>query len=541
MKEFVKNNKSLLLAALAGFAGAVLLFLMGHHPNDDAYITFRHARNFAQTGLLSWNTVPPYEMGSTSPLLAFILGILGFISGPENIPQVSLIFNGFLMVVFGVILFQNLRLIIEQDWAVLLIVLTVSVNSYNIRIYTQGFEAALFTVIIFAGVFYAVTSKEIPAAMLAGLSLLVRPEGVYLIAVTFTVLLFQRKLTRKYAAVLIFPVIYAVFAYLMYGQILPQSVAAKQAYQELGMSAHSSFAANGQELNRFFVLLGLWDILLKPVLLMNSEAGIKLLDLPRMPGNFLFSGGNTVLIAMLFFTAYFAWKDFRQKQLRHLALIGYVYFLFVFLLIVKQTEFWYIPVWNTSALILLMAGSYLVLKDICTRLVKNESRRFSVIALIFSVISLLMVGKTAFYLNEGKRPYDDLRGIIYSPGWRDFDEFERYLGYKYSAEKLNQENPDGILMTNEVGILGYYYKGSIVDTFGLCSRDVISFYKKEKAEGRRGNSLEKLAHHFKPDYIVQGISEENLFLVLQEGYKTDEITKFRVFQSPLTILSKKSD
>jgi hypothetical protein len=57
-------------------AGAFLL-AQGLQPCDDAYITFRHARNLVRHLRPVWNLEGPPVLGSTSPAFVFLLGGLG--------------------------------------------------------------------------------------------------------------------------------------------------------------------------------------------------------------------------------------------------------------------------------------------------------------------------------------------------------------------------------------------------------------------------------------------------------------------------------
>lgn len=534
MKKIFQNE--LILSVIAGTIGSIILILMDHHPVDDAYITFRHAKNFSDHNLLSWNLTPPYEMGSTSPLFAFIMGILGKIFGSGNMPEISLYFNAIFSVIFAIILFKVVKLIIEDKFIVFLIVLLVSINSYNIRIYSQGFESLLFATMIFYGVLLSHREKFIEACIIAGLSILIRPEGVYLIFLTIIIMIFNYKFSLKSMAVLIFPLIYITFSYLFYGQIIPQSVMAKKSFQELGMTLHSDILVDGLNSNLIYVI-GFWNIMLKPVILFNGEAGLKLLDLPIRLGNFLFSSGNNLVYAISFFTLLLIWKDIKAKKLLHLSIVGYTYFFLVFIFFVKQISYWYIPIWNVSTLLLLSSGMFILLNDISTR---YPNLKYNKLLLYFAylIFIILLIDKNSFIINKSERKYDNLRGVIYAPAWGDNNEFERFLGYKYTADIINKLNPNGTLLTNEVGILGYYFNGTVLDEFGLCSREIISFYKEEKANNIKPAKIENIVRRFNPDFIIQGLTQSEIDELLKQNYTLLEKTEYNVFGLPMYVLIK---
>ena len=60
-----------------------------HHAYDDAYITLTYARNIAQGRGFIYNGGEPY-LGTTSPLLALLLGALGAIFPTFGVYQIAL-------------------------------------------------------------------------------------------------------------------------------------------------------------------------------------------------------------------------------------------------------------------------------------------------------------------------------------------------------------------------------------------------------------------------------------------------------------------
>lgn len=68
----ILNIHNLIFLIIPGLFGAILLILSSSLPNDDAYITFTHSKNFALYGKLVWNIFDSNPtMGSSTPLFAF--------------------------------------------------------------------------------------------------------------------------------------------------------------------------------------------------------------------------------------------------------------------------------------------------------------------------------------------------------------------------------------------------------------------------------------------------------------------------------------
>ncbi len=523
------------LHLLGGIPGAILLLIMGHHPCDDSYITFRHSKNFADHFLLSWNLNPPYEMGSTTPGFVFILGFLAKIFGSDNLPQIALYLNAFLLILLGSLFFRIAKDITKNIWISLGISILICMNSYNIRIYSQGFEAALFTFLFFFCIFLLHRDHFISAALLGGFAPLIRPEGVFL-APVFALFLLKRKENWKsipYYGMI--PVAYLAFSLYMYGNPIPQSIQAKKAFQ---------FLEQGTTLENpggLVVLVGVWNIMLKPVLLFNGEAGLKMItDLGVNLGNSFLSRGNELLISIFLLYSLIFYRLKKQKELIKLTYFSYPLFFVFFVLYVKSVAFWYLPIINSSLLLLLISGFYFLF-ELITNYLKRKFPRMEILPLFLTLLVIFIFAhKNTFILNRGLRKYDEMRGKIYVPAYNDSNEFERYLGYRQSAELINQFE-SGIALTPEVGVFGFFYHGDVIDSFGLCTRAPIDFYVSQKQKGNPSPMDGKaLVSYLQPDFIVAmgftkefvNSSEGNNYLILRE-------LDYKAWHSKIIIFKKK--
>ncbi|PJZ70205.1 hypothetical protein CH373_12715 [Leptospira perolatii] len=531
-----------------GAVGAILLVLMGHHPNDDAYITFRHSRNFAETGLLSWNTIPPYEMGSTSPFLAFVLGALGFVFGSDSIPELSLYLNAFLLLPFSALIYAIVKLLVSDRLVALCSTALVCWNSYNIRIYSQGFEALLFSLVFLGSIYFLYIRKYEFGFLLAGIAPLVRPEGIFLVPVLFYFLVRRKKLPLQILYYLVIPALYSIYAIFVYGQIVPQSVLAKKAFFELGLNSVGEPSEIKPDLKIAWIhLAGIWDILLKPILLINGEAGVRLLGYPNRLGNFFLSKGNQLLYSILFLyliAIYYFLKKEGWRGFEKLSFLSYPFFFVFFLLYSVRVEFWYVPLANSSILLLFCIGPivFVRLGSVWWERIRNAKTLRTVYRVIFLFVFLLFADKNLYVLNKGTHPYDELRGPIYVPAYRDKDEFERYLGYRKAAFLL-EGDVQGRVFTNEVGVFGYYSKNPVIDSFGLCSREVIDAYREEKKKGRTPDLWESYSviSYLRPEYVMGGmVTPEKMSKLSNPRYELVQEVGYTAFGKPIRIFRKSS-
>src|SRR5206468_10103522 len=123
-----------LLAAAVGLGAAAGAFLLLQHlqPCDDAYITFRHARNLARHLRPVWNLEGPPVLGSTSPAFVFLLGGLGFLFGAERVDQVALALNAVILAAATLLAYLVARDLTGRPIASLLAAALVGFSSVNV-------------------------------------------------------------------------------------------------------------------------------------------------------------------------------------------------------------------------------------------------------------------------------------------------------------------------------------------------------------------------------------------------------------------------
>jgi hypothetical protein len=222
-------------------AGLALLvrLVAGPHPIDDAYITFRYARNLADGLGLVYNP-GEWVLGTTTPLWAAILAAgyrLGLTDLPWLATGVSAICDA---VSAGLLTDLAVRFVAgsafgknSSAWAAVVGVAW-ALNPMSVAFSVGGMETSLFVLVCLASLGLAAGRRPLAAAGLAGVSALVRPEGVLLAGVALGWELYARRtLPMRSALVAGAPVLSAgLLLAARYGSPVPHSLAAKQvAYQ----------------------------------------------------------------------------------------------------------------------------------------------------------------------------------------------------------------------------------------------------------------------------------------------------------------------
>jgi len=222
-----------LAVALAGLAFLTRV-AVGPLTIDDAYITFRYARNLAD-GLGFVYNAGQRVLGTTTPLYTIVLAAIYQLGGVD-VPRVSLILAASADAATTLLLiWLGNRLGSGRAWAALLGALF-ALSPLSITYAVGGMESSLFTLLVVGAAAADVDERPGLAGLLAGLATLTRPEGLLIAALVLGRHLVARHLPPRRAIVaFLAPVLpWVVFACWWFGSPIPQSVSAKAvAYQHL--------------------------------------------------------------------------------------------------------------------------------------------------------------------------------------------------------------------------------------------------------------------------------------------------------------------
>lgn len=218
-----------LLVLVPALAAVGVRLATGPHPIDDAYITFRYARNLADGLGLVYNP-GEWVLGTTAPLWALILGA-AYHTGLTDLPWVATVVSAICDAATAVLLVGLARRIGWQPLGAALVGLAWALNPMSIGFATGGMETSLFVLLALAALTLASTRRlAVPAALMSGLATLVRPEGALLAAVVlgWTLLVRRRQIVAACVAAGVPIGATGLLLLLRYGSPLPHSMAAKQ-------------------------------------------------------------------------------------------------------------------------------------------------------------------------------------------------------------------------------------------------------------------------------------------------------------------------
>jgi len=218
----------------------------GPRTIDDAYITFRYARNLLDGHGLVYN---PGELvlGTTTPLFALLLSALGIpIGGSEAaFPAIALIVSAAADAATAYLLIRmGSRL--GSTAAGVATALIWAVHPWSVTFAIGGMETSLFVALLSATFYLHLSGQPIMAAGTGGLALMTRPDALIFLAPIFIdrvlVTLRKEENTRKLgwqeAASFSAPVgMWIVFSTLTYDSPIPQSLFAKAVAYQLPPSA----------------------------------------------------------------------------------------------------------------------------------------------------------------------------------------------------------------------------------------------------------------------------------------------------------------
>lgn len=215
-------------------------------PYDDAYITFRYIKDlFAGHGLV-YN--PGQRVfGSSTPLYVAWLVLLKALFPAADVPELAVRGNAVLYVGAILSICALVAHLTRRGWWGMFVGAIISVTPFYLGISLGGMESYLFVALSMASLWTFVSGRVAPSAVLVGLASVSRPEGVLLAAVWSIAWLAYGRPGGWRAVWLaaVGPVVWTAFATIYYGSPVPQSVIAKSAplYQTPPLSACAELVA----------------------------------------------------------------------------------------------------------------------------------------------------------------------------------------------------------------------------------------------------------------------------------------------------------
>ncbi len=438
--------------------GVVVLAASVHHlRHDDAYITFRYARNLAEGSGLTFN---PGEriFGMTSPLHALICAALYTIAGP-SLPSLAVIWNVVALAVQAFLLYLLVRRELPMTAFALAALTFIGLGT---PISHLALDTHTFTALLLATVWASAQRLPKTTGVLSGLTVLARYDAALL--VPFLLFRHRRPGQQRSGLTLLATIAlttgpWLLFATVYYGWPMPQTLEAKKGTTPMGeylsyyLENFLSFPGLPREL---------WFQIPAALLVL---VGV-IVALKRLPALRPLLG----LSLALFLT--YAWIGPPHGHHWHLYPVELV----------------------TRALIVLG-----VLAPLETRLAKTGKKAWKValpaaVSLLLILVTVATVAhvrnlEESFWLNQRHRRYVEVSDWL-----------------------LQQAGPNHSLLSTEVGTLGYLTDYEMLDPYGLVTPTV--------GDAQDIRHIVQLMYDHRPDLVLTESPTHGRFLEGVTPYRT---------------------
>lgn len=193
---------------------------------DDAYITFRYARNIA-TGYGYVYNPEEYIQGTSTPLFTLLLAFVAWLGA--DIPTASTIIGAISVTLTVVMVFFALRSLQSSVAGIVGVAFMLTSSAY-MSIATDGMETATYIFFIALSFYLFITGYENLSFLVASFCLLIRLDGAAVL-LSLTIISWWRQKAFPYTNLLI-PVLliglWFGFSYTYFGSVFPNSLLAKQ-------------------------------------------------------------------------------------------------------------------------------------------------------------------------------------------------------------------------------------------------------------------------------------------------------------------------
>jgi hypothetical protein len=517
----------LVFFGLALMYGVAVHFTNAVLPEDDGFITYRYVENLVAGKGLVYN---PGErvFGASNPLYLFWLALLKSEARDVPVPDLAVRLNFVFWVAAAVGLFFLLRRLIRSTALAALCAALVLMRNDLLFESLGGMESFLFAALVVWSIWALATRRWILSAALAGLSVMVRLEGALLAAIVFIGWLVELRpragnpATRKPRANFLVPgalvlpaAIWVVFASAYFGSPVYQSIVAKSQPLYALPFGHALWHVADH--------LGAWAT--SALIAYESRIGGVLLPVRLIAALFVLA------IACLGYIV--RRRLLKLRRTPALPVAAFLLLLVLFYSISNPLMFdWYYPILEILWFAILISGIVWLASWLKSRL------RWA--GVVLTLLLVLALAYPAFAppltrLLSGDR----LTGLDV-----EGDEVRtRIITYQQTAEWLNQTVPaNWVVAGPEVGALGYYYKGRILDACGLVSCEATPFLpvpEDERSHPESGAISRELVQSLQPD-VVATMSDFAYLSLYQNSWFQEHYVPVKQFDLPYELWGSKS-
>lgn len=490
----------ILMLIVAGLA-FVLRILPGPRTIDDAYITFRYARNLLEGNGPVFNP-GQRVLGTTTPLYMGLLAVVSLPLGGTHapFPVIALVLNALADVLTCLLLIaigRSLRLP-AAGWAASVLW---AISPMSVTFAVGGLETSVY-ILLLVSVFYCRLGGRLYAmSFLAGLAVLCRPDALLLIVPLWVELAFTRlrtsglrtslgKILLISLPLLALLAAWSAFAVFYYGAVLPNSILAKSVAYHLDPGSGLIRLIQNYA-TPFFEQLTFGTsviIVTGPVYLFLSFLGILSAERLR-PG----VGAAAGLL--------FPW----------------IYFM-VFSIANPLIFRWYLA----PPLPFFFLSIFLGLGTILGMVKAQPVGPYRRIALLFGgiVFACFLFSLRGWTLSPDHGPASPAPEMAY---------IRLELLYRQAAEDLQKRiQPGQTVAAGDVGVLGYYLDAPILDTVGLNSAQAVRYYPLPM-------EMYVILYAMPPDLILD---EKPEYVVLLEVYGRNGLLRDPRFQNKYRVCAQ---
>ncbi|MGB7539007.1 MAG: hypothetical protein WBM17_10740 [Anaerolineales bacterium] len=465
----MSSRTKILLAVLIAALAVTARLVPGPRTIDDAYITFRYARNLLQGNGPVFNPGQAV-LGTTTPLYMGTLAAaaLPFGAAAAPFPEIALVINALADALTCLLLIRigsTLRTP-GAGWAAAVLW---AVSPMSVTFAVGGLETSVYILLLVSVLYFRLQGKLIGMSILAGLAFLTRPDALILAALIFLELAvtgLRRQgvraglgaLVRAALPFLLIAGAWSAFAFIYYGTLLPHSMLAKSVAYRLdpGSGMIRLIQHYGTPFFEHLTFGTAALIVTAPLYLFLSIVGIRRAEIMR-PGAGAAAG------------------------------LAYPWVYFVVFSAANPLIFrWYLAPPTPFLFLTIFLGVAALVKGLRA----GEGRVRNIVFAGLAACAL------ALSLREWK-PAGPAPGMAY---------IQLELQYRAVAEDLKRWiRPGYTVAAGDVGVLGYFLDAAILDTVGLNSPEAVSFYPLPE-------SMYVIIYAIPPDLIVSARPEIVVFL-----------------------------
>jgi hypothetical protein len=424
----------------------VARLIPGPRMIDDAFITFRYARNIVHGVGFVYNT-GERVLGTTTPLYTLFMAALSILTRTENYPLLALVTNALADAANSFLLYHLGRRLSASPlvgWAAALLW---AIAPMSVSFAIGGMETSVF-ILLMLGTFTAhLYRRSYVSAVLAALAFLTRPDAALIVALVLGQLLLE-SLKRQTSNIktfvmwgLVFTLVAApwfIFATAYYGSPIPQSVSAKSMAYRLPPEA-----ALGRFIQHFAV--------------------------PFFETEVFDLGGliRLVLYLTLYLAAILATS---RREPRSLPLLAYPLLYAAVFAIANPLIFrWYLAPPLPGYMLGILLGVSQILNT--QYLLPKLGIKYWILGVI--VAWYLISGLRAWTLHPDHGPDRPAPKMAYI-------QLE-LLYHKVAADLKPHVNTNTVIAAGDIGALGYDTNARILDTLGLISPQTLHYYPLDKS------------------------------------------------------------